>query len=146
VILVVPPVLYPGIPTLGPSILAPACRSSWTSTAAGPDSSLGPERWTPHSSLGSMLASARGAERFVLWRRFVRTAGLPNLIYTFQGRHQTESLLATDSALAAELLGREFLGARASVRMQEVFPAPEDFAVRDQWPSLRDGVGSPVAC
>lgn len=26
VVLVVPPVLYPGIPTLGPSILAPACR------------------------------------------------------------------------------------------------------------------------
>jgi hypothetical protein len=25
-VLVVPPVLYPGIPTLGPSILAPACR------------------------------------------------------------------------------------------------------------------------
>ena len=27
VLLVVPPVLYPGIPTLGPSILAPACRA-----------------------------------------------------------------------------------------------------------------------
>ena len=31
VILVVPPVLYPGIPTLGPSILAPACRHNGVS-------------------------------------------------------------------------------------------------------------------
>ena len=31
VILVVPPVLYPGIPTLGPSILAPACREQGVS-------------------------------------------------------------------------------------------------------------------
>jgi hypothetical protein len=96
------------------------------------DAVISPERWTPDSSLGSMLASARGAERFVLWRRFVRTAGLPNLIYTFHGRHQTESLLATDSALAVELLGRELQAQGPSVRMQEVFPAPEDFAVRDQ--------------
>jgi hypothetical protein len=96
------------------------------------DAVISPERWTPEASFGSTLANARGAERLIEWRRFVRKAGLPDLIYTFQGRHQTESLLATDSAIAVELLGQELQAQGPSIRMQEVFPAPEDFVVRDR--------------
>jgi hypothetical protein len=96
------------------------------------DAIVSPERWTPEASFGSALANARGAERLIQWRRFVRKAGLPELVYTFQGRHQTESLLATDSAIAVELLGQELQAQGPSIRMQEVFPAPEDFVVRDR--------------
>jgi hypothetical protein len=95
------------------------------------DAVVSPERWTPETSVGSALANARGAERLVQWRRFVRKAGLPDLVYTFQGRHQTESLLASDSAIAVELLGQELHAHGPSIRMQEVFPAPDDFIVRD---------------
>jgi hypothetical protein len=96
------------------------------------DAIVSPERWTPEASFGSALANARGAERLIQWRRFVRKAGLPELVYTFQGRHQTESLLATDSAIAVELLAQELQAQGPSIRMQEVFPAPEDFIVRDR--------------
>ncbi len=96
------------------------------------DAVVSPERWTPDASFGSTLANACGAERLIQWRRFVRKAGLPDLLYTFQGRHQTESLLATDSAIAVELLGQELRAQGPSIRMQEVFPAPEDFIVRDR--------------
>ncbi|TYO68391.1 hypothetical protein FXV83_00735 [Bradyrhizobium hipponense] len=95
------------------------------------DAVISPERWTPEASLGSTLANARGAERLIQWRRFVRKAGLPDLVYTFQGRHQTESLVATDSAIAVELLGQELQSHGPSLRIQELFPAPEDFVVRD---------------
>jgi hypothetical protein len=57
---------------------------------------------------------------------------LPDLVYTFQGRHQTESLLATDSAIAVELLCQELQAQGPSIRMQEVFPTPESFVVRDR--------------
>ena len=57
---------------------------------------------------------------------------MPDLVYTFQGRHQTESLLATDSAMAVELLGQELQAQGPSIRIQEVLPAPEDFIVRDR--------------
>jgi len=95
------------------------------------DAVVSPERWTPDASFGMTLANARGAERLIQWRRFARKAGLPDLVYTFQGRHQTESLLATDSAIAVELLGQELQAQGSFIRMQEVFPAPEDFVVRD---------------
>jgi hypothetical protein len=57
---------------------------------------------------------------------------LPELVYTFQGRHPTESLLATDSALAVDLLGQELQAHGPPIRMQEVFPRPENFSVRDR--------------
>lgn len=95
------------------------------------DAVVSPERWTPEASFGTTLANARGAERLIQWRRFVRAAGLPDMVYTFQGRHQTESLLATDSAIAVELLGQELQANGPAIRMQELFPAPDDFAVRD---------------
>jgi hypothetical protein len=94
------------------------------------DAVISPERWTPDASLGSTLANARGAERLIQWRRFVRKAGLPDLVYTFQGRHQTESLAATDSAITVELLGQELQAHGPSLRIQELFPAPDDFVVR----------------
>jgi hypothetical protein len=95
------------------------------------DAVVSPERWTPETSVGLVLANARGAERLVQWRRFVRKAGLPDLVYTFQGRHQTESLLSSDSAIAVEMLGQELQAHGPSMRMQEVFPAPDDFIVQD---------------
>ena len=95
------------------------------------DAVISPERWTPEESFGAALANARGAERLIQWRRFVRNAGLPDLVYTFQGRHQTESLLATDSAIAVELLGQELQAQGPSIRIQELFPGPQDFIVRD---------------
>lgn len=95
------------------------------------DAVISPERWTPDASLGSQLANAHGAERLIQWRRFVRKAGLPEFVYTFQGRHLTESLVATDSAIAIELLGQELQAHGPSIRIQEMFPAPEHFVVRD---------------
>jgi Lantibiotic dehydratase, N terminus len=95
------------------------------------DTIISAERWTPEASFGLSLANARGAERLIQWRRFVRQSGLPNLVYTFQGRHQTESLLATDSAIGVELLGQELKAQGPSIRIQELFPAPENFVVQD---------------
>jgi hypothetical protein len=60
----------------------------------------------------------------------VRERGLPDPVYTFQGRHQTESLLASNSALGVELLGRELKTQGPSIRIQELFPAAEGFVVR----------------
>lgn len=96
------------------------------------DAIISPERWTPEESFGLSLANARGAERLILLRRFVREVGLPDLVYTFQGRHQTESLLATNSAIGIELLGQELKAQGPSIRIQELFPAPDSFAVQDQ--------------
>jgi hypothetical protein len=95
------------------------------------DTVISAERWTPATSFAMSLADARGAERLICWRRFVRERGLPNLVYTFQGRHQTESLLAADSAIGVELLGGELKAQGPSIRIQELFPAAENFFVRD---------------
>jgi hypothetical protein len=95
------------------------------------DTVISAERWTPKTSFAMSLAEARGAERLIRWRRFVRERGLPDLVYTFQGRHQTESLLATDSAIGVELLGQELKAQGPSIRIQELFPAADNFVVRD---------------
>jgi hypothetical protein len=95
------------------------------------DATISPERWTPNDDLGAALAENAGAERFIRWRRFVREARLPEFLYAFHGRHETESLLAADSALAIEFLGQDLRAHGPSLRLQELFPAPEQFAVRD---------------
>ncbi|WP_025034668.1 lantibiotic dehydratase [Bradyrhizobium sp. DOA9] len=96
------------------------------------DAVISPQRWTPDASVGTALARARGAERLIEWRRFVRARRLPDLVYTFQAQHQTESLLATDSALAVELLGQELQAHGPALRIQELWPVPDDFIVRDR--------------
>jgi hypothetical protein len=95
------------------------------------DTTISPERWTPPDDIGAALADVSGAERFVRWRRFVRDARLPEFLYAFHGRHQTESLLAADGALAIEFLGQELKAQGPSFRLQEVFPPPDRFVVRD---------------
>ena len=95
------------------------------------DTTISPERWTPEDNIGAALARNAGAERFIRWRRFVREARLPDVLYAFHGRHQTESLLAADSALAIEFLGQDLRAHGPSLRLQELFPAPDRFAVRD---------------
>lgn len=95
------------------------------------DTTVGPERWTPPDDLGRSLAEAQGAELFVRWRRFVRRAGLPDFVYTFQGRHRTETLLATDSVLGVACLALDLKAHGPELRLQEVFPRPEESVVRD---------------
>lgn len=95
------------------------------------DTTISPERWTPEDDFGAALARNTGAERFIHWRRFVREDRLPDFLYAFHGRHQTESLLAADSALAIEFLGQDLRAHGPSLRLQELFPAPDRFAVRD---------------
>ena len=92
---------------------------------------VSPERWTPEPSTGAMLANARGADRLIAWRRFVRQTGLPDLIYIFVGKDHTESLLAVDSAIGVEFLGEELKAQGSSLRMQELFPGPDAFFARD---------------
>ncbi|GJE00520.1 lantibiotic dehydratase [Methylobacterium isbiliense] len=92
---------------------------------------ISPERWTPPEALGAGLVAARGAERFILWRRFVREARLPAFVHSFQGRHQTESLLATASALGIEILAQDLAAHGPALRLQEVHPAPDRFVARD---------------
>ncbi|WP_407520161.1 lantibiotic dehydratase [Methylobacterium oryzisoli] len=92
---------------------------------------ISPERWTPPEAFGAGLVAARGAQRFILWRRFVREARLPAFVHTFQGRHQTESLLATASALGVEILAQDLAAHGPAFRLQEVHPAPDRFVVRD---------------
>lgn len=94
------------------------------------DTAISPERWTP-PDIARSLAKAQGAERFVLWRRFVREARLPDFVHAFHGRHQTESLLTADSALAIECLAQDLKAQGPSLRLQEVFPPPDQFIVRD---------------
>jgi hypothetical protein len=96
------------------------------------DAVISPERWTPNSHFGTALSRARGAERLIVWRRFVQANALPDLVYTFQGGHQTETLLATDSALAVELLGQELQAHGPTLRIQELWPQPNDFVVFDR--------------
>jgi hypothetical protein len=96
------------------------------------DAVISPERWTPNSHFGTALSQARGAERLIVWRRYVQANALPDLVYTFQGGHQTESLLATDSALAVELLGQELQAHGPTLRIQELWPQPNDFVVFDR--------------
>ncbi|WP_018263002.1 lantibiotic dehydratase [Methylobacterium sp. WSM2598] len=93
---------------------------------------LGPERWTPREAVGAGLAAARGAERFVIWRRFAREAGLPALLYAFAGRGETEVLLAADSPLAIDLLGQDLAAHGPALRLQELLPDPSGFVVRDE--------------
>ena len=95
-------------------------------------STISPERWTPAPDVGASLASARGAERFILWRRFVRTDKLPVFVQAFWGPDQTESLLACDSALGVDLLGQELSAHGPSLMVQEMYPAPDQFVVRDE--------------
>jgi hypothetical protein len=95
------------------------------------DTTISPERWTPADDIGAALAESAGVERFIRWRRFVREARLPQFLYAFHGRHQTESLLVADSALAIEFLGQDLRAHGPSLRLQELFPKPDRFAVRD---------------
>jgi hypothetical protein len=93
---------------------------------------ISPERWTPAPDLGASLASARGAERFILWRRFVRAEKLPVFVQAFWGPDQTESLLACDAALGVDLLGQELNSHGPALMVQEMYPAPDQFVVRDE--------------
>jgi lantibiotic biosynthesis dehydratase-like protein len=95
------------------------------------ETTISPERWTPEDDFGTALARSTGAERFIRWRRFVRKARVPDLLYAFHGQNQTESLLAADSALAVEFLGRELRAHGPSLRLQELSPGPDRFAARD---------------
>jgi hypothetical protein len=121
-----------------PSLLAPMPRFSreietWRHLPrlVLADTTISPERWTPEDNIGAALAESAGAERFIRWRRFVRGARLPEFLYAFHGRHETESLLAADSALAIEFLGQDLRAHGPSLRLQELFPAPDRFVVRD---------------
>lgn len=92
---------------------------------------LSPERWTPPRSVGKELARSSGLDRYITWRRFVRSKGLPRLVYGKYGMHQTQMLVAVDSILAVENLGKTLAAHSSTFLLQEAFPSPRDSWVRD---------------
>jgi hypothetical protein len=93
---------------------------------------VSPERWLPPTSLSQELARTRGLERFITWRRFVRQVGLPGLVYAKYQPHATEALLPADSVLAIERLGRALAAHGGDFQLQEVFPPPDEWWLRDE--------------
>ncbi len=84
------------------------------------------ERWTPPMIVKEELVRASGFNRYIAWRRYVRGARLPRLVYGAYGRHNTEILMGTDSALAVEHLGRALKAQGESLRIREAFPPPHE--------------------
>ena len=92
---------------------------------------ISPERWLPPTSLGEELARTAGLDRFIAWRRYVRSARLSDLVYAKYPPHPVETLLATDSVLAVERLGRALAAHGPDFRLQEVFPPVGEWWLRD---------------
>ncbi|WP_328978470.1 lantibiotic dehydratase [Streptomyces canus] len=89
------------------------------------------ERWTPEPSVPAELGRRTGFDCYLAWRRYVRRTQLPRYVHARCGTHKTETLLATDSVLAVDHLHRALTPSGGSLTLQEVFPAPDDFPVRD---------------
>lgn len=89
------------------------------------------ERWILPNSILEELRRTSGLERYITWRKFSRSAGLPSLIYGKYGQHQTEILIQIDSVIAIESLGRTLKAHLGPVLLREVFPSPKESWLRD---------------
>jgi hypothetical protein len=102
--------------------------------ALGTTTVIGPERWWCPRETTEQLRREAGFERYLVWRRWVREAGVPERAYARYGTTGTESLLLSDSVLAIEVLGRALSQTDSPLRLQEMF-----FGESGLW--LEDGNG-----
>jgi hypothetical protein len=89
------------------------------------------ERWTPPAATVEELGTLSGLDGYLAWRRFVRRARLPELVYGKYGMHYTETLMPTDSILAVENLHHALETSDGAFFLQEVFPAECDMWLSD---------------
>jgi hypothetical protein len=82
---------------------------------------IGPQRWWCPRQATEQLRRAEGFDRYLVWRRWVAQAGVPERVYTRHGTTGTETLLLSDSLLAIEVLGRALAQTDSPVRLQEMF-------------------------
>ncbi|HWE50613.1 MAG TPA: lantibiotic dehydratase [Bryobacteraceae bacterium] len=90
-------------------------------TTLDPTTVIGPERWWCPRETTEQLRRTEGFDRYLVWRRWVRHAGVPARVYTRHGTTGTETLLLSDSVLAIEVLGRALLQTDSPLRLQEMF-------------------------
>ena len=102
--------------------------------ALGATTVIGPERWWCPRETTEELRRTAGFERYLVWRRWIRKAGVPGRAYARYGTTGTESLLLSDSVLAIEVLGRALSQTDSPLRLQEMF-----FGESGLW--LEDGNG-----
>jgi hypothetical protein len=93
---------------------------------------VNPERWTPGQELVDALRASRSSERYLAWRRYVREAGIPDLVYIRAGGAEEPFLLCSDSALAVDLLGRRLHKHGGPLLIQEAWPSPRNSWLQDE--------------
>jgi hypothetical protein len=93
---------------------------------------VNPERWTPGENLVDALRASKGSERYLAWRRYVREAGIPDLVYIRTGGAEEPFLLSSDSALAVDLLGRRLHKHGGPLFIQEAWPSPRNSWLQDE--------------
>jgi hypothetical protein len=93
---------------------------------------VNPERWTPGQELLDALRASKGSARYLAWRRYVREAGIPDLVYIYAGGAESAFLLCSDSALAVDLLGRRLHKNGGPLLIQEAWPSPRNSWLQDE--------------
>jgi Lantibiotic dehydratase, N terminus len=93
---------------------------------------VNPERWTPGPELLDALRASKGSQRYLAWRRYVREAGIPDLVYIRAGGADEQFLLCSDSALAVDLLGRRLHKHGGPLLIQEAWPSPRNSWLQDE--------------
>jgi Lantibiotic dehydratase, N terminus len=93
---------------------------------------ISPERWTPGQELIDALRLSSNSERYLAWRRYARSAALPDLVYVSSAGADSELLLDSASALAIDLLGRRLAKRGGPLLIQEAWPAPVTSWLRDE--------------
>jgi hypothetical protein len=86
-------------------------------------------RWFPQDLFGGVEGGA--FDRFVAWRRYVRSAELPELTYVRTPEGETEFLMLSSSCLAVEALQLTTKKTRANLQFQEAFQNGGDMIVAD---------------
>jgi hypothetical protein len=87
---------------------------------------INPERWSISHSLREELEKSSGLDRYIAWRKFVRSTRLPQFVYGRYGVQQTEMLMNVDSIMAVEHLGRALRKQNKNVTLWEAFPSPHN--------------------
>ena len=93
---------------------------------------VNPERWTPGPELLDALRASKGSARYLTWRRYIREARIPDLVYIYTGGADSAFLLCSDSALAVDLLGRRLHKHGGPLFIQEAWPSPRNSWLQDE--------------
>jgi hypothetical protein len=120
-----------------PSLLRPSppLAMEMTDLKRSPELRLGrqaivqPRRWFVPSTL--FQPGGDSFERFLSWRRYVRGAGLPELLYARTHVDDAEFMMVSTSCLSVDSLHSAMKSADGLVQLQESFQTREAMLVRD---------------